>query len=163
MNVQLLEKYEVQPFANPAETEYFIKYLEQGERKGIEGLANVVYARTHTTELFKTLPHLKTKYDTEPVPKALKAIKPTHKMKVKGDVGIITKVASVVTTKVAKVKAPKVQIFGDGAVYFRPDRNKWMAVYNGKAEAARPTSEAALAFLMKKYNVTGYVVEKLEA
>jgi hypothetical protein len=148
MNTQLLEKYEVQPFANPAETEYFIKYLEQGERKGLEGLANVVYARTSTTELFKTLPHLKTKYDTEPVPKALKAIKP--------------QVTKSVVTKVAKVKAPKVQIFGDGAVYFRPDRNKWMAVYNGKAEAARPTSAAALAFLKKKYDIDGYVVDKIE-
>lgn len=156
MNTELLTKYEVQPFANPAETEYFIKYLEQGERKGLEGLANVVYARTSTTELFKTLPHLKTKYDTEPVPKALKAIKPkvTHKMIVKGEVGTIT--------KVAKVKAPKVQIFGDGAVYFRPDRNKWMAVNNGKAEAARPTQEAALAYLKKKYGIDGYVVDKIE-
>lgn len=152
MNTQLLEKYQVKPFANPSETEYFIKYLEQGERKGLEGLANVVYARTSTTELFKTLPHLKTKYDTEPVPKALKAFVPK-----------VDKVAKSVSTKVAKVKAPKVQIFGDGAVYFRPDRNKWMAVNNGKAEAARPTQEAALAYLKKKYGIDGYVVEKLDA
>jgi hypothetical protein len=150
MNTALLEKYEVQPFANPAETEYFIKYLEQGERKGLEGLANVVYARTSTSELFKTLPHLKTKYETEPVPKALKAIKPK-----------VVKVEKSVGTKVAKAPKAKVQIFGDGAVYFRPDRNKWMAVYNGKAEAARPTSQAALAYLKKKYDVDGYVVEQL--
>lgn len=152
MNTELLSKYDVKPFANPAETEYFIKYLEQGERKGFEGLANVVYARTSTSELFKTLPHLKTKYDTEPLPKVLKALKP--------------KVTKSVSTKVATVgaKAPKVkvQIFGDGAVYFRPDRNKWMAVYNGKAEAARPTSQAALAFLKKKYDIDGYVVDKIE-
>ena len=154
MNTELLAKYQIQPFANPAETEYFVKYLEQGERKGLEGLANVVYARTSTTELFKTLPHLVTKYDTEPVPKALRAFVPTKVAKVE---------QGKVVTKVAKPKTPKVQIFGDGAVYFRPDRNKWMAVYNGKAEAARPTSEAALAFLKKKYNIDGYVVEKLDA
>lgn len=140
MNTQLLEKYDVKPFENPAETEYFIKYLEQGERKGLEGLANVVYARTSTSELFKTLPHLKTKYADKPVPKVLK-------------------VAKVKADKVAK--APKVKVakpdLKDGMVFFRADRNKWMAVLGGKAVAARDTQEKALEFLAKK-GVEGYVV-----
>ncbi len=137
----ILSKYKVDTFVNPAETEYFSKYLLQGERKGLEGIANVVQARIATTELFKSMPHLATKYDGEKA--AL----------------VVTKVAKVKTPKAAKVA--KVQEYGDGAVYFRVDRQKWMAVYNGKAEAARDTADKALGYLKKKYQVEGYVVEQL--
>ncbi len=135
MNTELLAKYNVTPFANPAETEYFAKYLAQGERKGLEGLANVVYARTQTSELFKTLPHLKDKYKDQ-------VVKVSQPIKV---------------VKVKQIKADKALLV-DGSVFYRADRAKWMAVYNGKAEAARPTKEAALAFLKKKYGVDGYVI-----
>ena len=139
----ILSKYKVDTFANPAETEYFSKYLLQGERKGLEGIANVVQARIATTELFKSMPHLATKYDgTEVSTKATKV-----------------KATKVKTPKAAKVA--KAQEYGDGAVYFRVDRQKWMAVYNGKAEAARDTADKALGYLKKKYQVDGYVVEQL--
>ncbi|MFZ9515406.1 MAG: hypothetical protein ACO29P_09260 [Bacteroidia bacterium] len=48
----------------------------------------------------------------------------------------------------------------DGTVFFRADRNKWVAMWAGKQEAARPTAEACLAFLQKKYNHTGTVLPK---
>ena len=47
----------------------------------------------------------------------------------------------------------------DGTVFFREDRQKWVAMMNGKQEAARPTAEACLAFLKKKYNVDGIVLK----
>ena len=62
----------------------------------------------------------------------------------------------------AKVKAPKQAkvTHPDGTVFFRADRQKWVAVYAGKQEAARPTAEACLNFLKKKYNVVGNVLNK---
>ena len=61
--------------------------------------------------------------------------------------------------KVAKPKASKVA-HPDGTIVFRADRNKYMAWFGGKAEAARPTVEAAQAFLTKKYNVTVFNIIK---
>lgn len=64
-----------------------------------------------------------------------------------------TKVGSIVKAS-GKVSHP------DGTVFFRADRNKWVAMWSGKQEAARPTAEACLAFLQKKYNHTGTVLPK---
>ena len=47
----------------------------------------------------------------------------------------------------------------DGTVFYREDRQKWVAVVGGKQEAARPTAEACLAFLTKKYGITGVVLK----
>jgi hypothetical protein len=71
----------------------------------------------------------------------------------------VAKVAQPKPTKVAK--APKVSkaVHADGTVFFREDRQKWVAVWAGKQEAARPTAEACLAFLKKKYNVEGVVLK----
>lgn len=60
-------------------------------------------------------------------------------------------------TKAPKVaKAPKVKTatkatYADGTVFFREDRNKWMVAMDGKTPCARPTKEAAVAWLTKKY------------
>jgi hypothetical protein len=64
-----------------------------------------------------------------------------------------TKVGSIVKAS-GKVSHP------DGTVFFRADRNKWVAMWAGKQEAARPTPEACLAFLQKKYNHAGVVIPK---
>lgn len=47
----------------------------------------------------------------------------------------------------------------DGTVFYREDRQKWVAVVGGKQEAARPTAEACLNFLSKKYGITGVVLK----
>jgi hypothetical protein len=60
--------------------------------------------------------------------------------------------------KSAKSTSTKV-VHPDGTVFYRADRQKWVAVMNGKQEAARPTSDACLAFLKKKYNVVGVVLK----
>lgn len=86
--------------------------------------------------------------------------KPEKAAKVKKDKLVVAKV----TEKVEKVaKAPKAAKVTktkdtDGTVFFRADRNKWVAVMNGKQEAARDTKEGALAFLLKKYKIEGIVV-----
>ena len=68
----------------------------------------------------------------------------------------LKKVNKVATPKVAKpvvaktASASKV-IHPDGTVFFRTDRSKWIAMANGKQEAARDTAEKCVQFLNKKY------------
>lgn len=79
--------------------------------------------------------------------------------------GLKAKSVKVPKVKVAKApKAPKVAkiVNTEPTVTFNSKRGKWMASYNGKNEAARPTKEAALAFLQKKYDVVGTVIETTE-
>ena len=74
-----------------------------------------------------------------------------------------TKAAKVAKPKVAKVATPRTNkaTYPDGTIVFRADRNKYMAWFGGKSEAARPTIDAAKAFLTKKYNVTEFnVIDK---
>jgi hypothetical protein len=80
--------------------------------------------------------------------------KPAKVSKVKKDKLVVAKVTEKVA-KVPKVTKPK---GNDGTVFFRADRSKWVAVMNGKQEAARDTKEGALAFLFKKYKIEGIVV-----
>ena len=71
------------------------------------------------------------------------------------------KVAKAVKAPKASTKGVKVankQTYADGTIVFRADRQKWMAWFGGKSEAARPTVDAAKAFLTKKYGVTEFVV-----
>jgi hypothetical protein len=58
------------------------------------------------------------------------------------------KVAKPVVAKTAK---PSKVIHPDGTVFFRTDRSKWIAVADGKQEAARDTAEKCIQFLNKKY------------
>ena len=58
------------------------------------------------------------------------------------------KVAKPVVAKTAK---PSKVVHPDGTVFFRTDRNKWIAVADGKQEAARDTAEKCIQFLNKKY------------
>ena len=45
----------------------------------------------------------------------------------------------------------------NGIIFYREDRKKWVAVWDGKQEAARDSIEACQKFLKKKYNVEGVV------
>ena len=78
-----------------------------------------------------------------------KLVKSNTKVSTKSNTKVL-KPAKSVTTKVTHP---------DGTVFFREDRQKWIAMMNGKQEAARPTIEACLAFLKKKYNVDGVVIK----
>jgi hypothetical protein len=85
----------------------------------------------------------------QPKTKVVK-VKPAKKMAKQRTVAVVA----------PKTKQTKtVNQFPDGTVWFRADRQKWIAQWNSKQEAARPTAEACLKFLKKKYGVDGVVVE----
>jgi hypothetical protein len=69
-------------------------------------------------------------------------------------------VSKVGNTKVGSVVKPGKVAHPDGAIVWREDRQKYMAWFGGKSEAARPTVEAAKAFLTKKYGITEFSVIK---
>ena len=81
------------------------------------------------------------------VPKSLREAKP-----------VVVK-AQPVKPKAEKVKAGK---HPDGTIFFRADRNKWVAIWNGKQEAARDSIEACQKFLAKKYGFTDAVVVEIK-
>ena len=87
----------------------------------------------------------------KPVPVAEVALVNTTAVEVAPKVKPV-KVPKVKAVKVPKVKTAKVT-HADGTITFREDRQKYMAWYGGKAEAARPTLEAAKAYLFKKYGM----------
>ena len=68
-------------------------------------------------------------------------------------------VSTVGNTRVGSIVKGTKTVHPDGTVFFREDRQKWIAMMNGKQEAARPTPEACLVFLKKKYNVDGIVLK----
>jgi len=66
---------------------------------------------------------------------------------------MVVKTAKVATPKPVKTtKSVKVSVtkHPDGTIFFREDRQKWVAMLNDKQEAARPTADACKAFLVKK-------------
>jgi len=77
------------------------------------------------------------------------ALLPTKKKPAKAAVGTLSPVP----------KSTGKAVHPDGTVFYREDRQKWVAVVGGKQEAARPTAEACLNFLMKKYGITGVVLK----
>jgi hypothetical protein len=58
-----------------------------------------------------------------------------------------------------KVVKPAQIVHPDGTVFFREDRKMFIAMWNGKQEAARPTVEGCLGFLKRKYNFDGVVLK----
>jgi len=63
------------------------------------------------------------------------------------------------TPKVAtKVVTNNDSVFADGTIFFRADREKWVAMWNNKQEAARDSIEACQKFLLKKYGFSEAVV-----
>jgi hypothetical protein len=68
-------------------------------------------------------------------------------------------ITTVGNTRVGSIVKGTKTTHPDGTVFFREDRQKWIAMMNSKQEAARPTPEACLAFLKKKYNVEGVVLK----
>ena len=64
---------------------------------------------------------------------------------------------------VAKTASPSKIVHPDGTVFFRADRNKWIAMADGKQEAARDTAEKCVQFINKKYpGLTANVLPKKE-
>jgi hypothetical protein len=93
-----------------------------------------------------------------PATKAPKVKQPAKKMAKRGASLVVSKVGNVTVGSIVKPSGKVVH--PDGTVWFRADRQKWVAMWNGKQEAARPTADACLKFLTKKYGVTGTVIPK---
>jgi hypothetical protein len=77
-------------------------------------------------------------------------------------VPIKKKPAKAAVGKLSPVPVPKYPskvVHPDGTVFYREDRQKWVAVVGGRQEAARPTAEACVSFLTKKYGITGVVLK----
>lgn len=68
-------------------------------------------------------------------------------------------ITTVGNTRVGSIVKGTKTVHPDGTVFYREDRQKWIAMMNSKQEAARTTPEACLAFLKKKYNVDGIVLK----
>lgn len=95
-------------------------------------------------------------------PKSAAKVKVAKKMVAKK---IVTKAAKRfettpgLTPKVAtKVVTNKDSVFANGTIFFRADREKWVAMWNNKQEAARDSIEACQKFLLKKYGFSEAVV-----
>lgn len=96
---------------------------------------------------------------TEDAPKQPKQPKPARKMARQRTVPAKLIVTTVGNTRVGSIVKGTKTVHPDGTVFYREDRQKWIAMMNGKQEAARPTPEACLSFLKKKYNVDGIVLK----
>jgi len=46
----------------------------------------------------------------------------------------------------------------NGTIFYREDRQKWVAIWDGKQEAARNSAEACMAFLKKKYSFKDVII-----
>ena len=96
--------------------------------------------------------------DSEVKPKETKKL--AKKMAKQSGVTAKLVITQVGNTKVGSiVKSSGKVVHPDGTVFYREDRQKWIAMANGKQEAARPTPEACLQFLKKKYNIDGIVLK----
>jgi len=107
-------------------------------------------------------PNVPVQVVTEDAPKAPKQKKVARKMARQRTADVKPKlvISKVGNTKVGSIVKGTKTVHPDGTVFFREDRQKWIAMWNGKQEAARPTAEACLAFLKKKYNFDGIVIKE---
>jgi hypothetical protein len=70
---------------------------------------------------------------------------------------VISKVGNVTVGSI--VKGTKT-VHPDGTVFYREDRQKWVCVIDGKQPAARPSKEAVINFLKKKYpNIQPVIID----
>jgi hypothetical protein len=98
---------------------------------------------------------------SEDKPKSIKVTKAPAKKMARQRTATPAKlvIVTVGNTRVGSIVRGTKTLHPDGAVWFREDRQKWVAMMNDKQEAARPTPEACLSFLKKKYNVEGVVLK----
>lgn len=168
-NKILKDDYGIDTAYSKQQAKFICQYLLQGAAKGLEGDELIKYALKSQRELFDRFPHLQEDIVMEntvvetPAKKTTKtkAVKQTKKAAKANPHAIAEAVVNntrVVSTRkiTSKTTTPK---YENGTVFFREDRQKWVAVWNNIQEAARPTKEGCIKFLMKKYNVEAIIVE----
>lgn len=149
---------------NKSVAKFLYQYYVQGQYKELQGKELDQYARKGQKDLFLRYPHLNEEENTVidvPVKTAkTKAVKQTKKTAKRGHAvaeAIVTNTRVVSTRKItSKTTAAK---YADGTIFHRADRNKFVAMLNGKQEAARDTVEKCMQFLQKKgFDMTKVVV-----
>lgn len=164
----LKDEYGFEASKDKNTAKFQLQYAIQGTAKELKGKELSVYINKSVADLFDRFPHLKEDIVMEntvvetPVKKTAKtkAVKQTKKTAKRGHAvaeAVVTNTRIVSTRKItSKTTTPK---YENGTVFFREDRNKWVAVWNGIQEAARPTKEGVIKFLQKKYNAEAIVIE----
>ena len=98
-----------------------------------------------------TITEPETEVETKPKKQSKKMAKQT------GAKLVITQVGN---TKVGSIVKGNKTTHPDGTVFYRADREKWVCVIDNKQPAARPTKEAVINFLKKKYpNIKPVIIE----
>jgi len=97
--------------------------------------------------------------DEKMVAPATEATEAKPKMPAKREKAAKKAIDKAIKAKAVKAAPVAKDAIPDGTVWFRADRQKWIAQMGGKQEAARDTKEACLAFLKKKYDLVGTVKE----
>lgn len=176
----LKDDYDFEASNNKNTAKFQLQYAIQGTAKELVGKELKVYINKSVADLFDRFPHLKedivmenTATETVQVKTAKTGAKATKTAAKTAKVKQSKKAAKVNPHNVAenivnntrvvssrKITANKtVQKYENGTVFFREDRQKWVAVWNNIQEAARPTKEGCIKFLMKKYNAAAIIVE----
>lgn len=162
-NKILKEDYGVTKQYTKNEAKFICQYLLQGSAKGLEGDELMKYAVKSQVDLFDRFPHLKedivmentVQVSTDKTPaKTAKTAAKTAKPKKAAKRGhavaeaIVSNTRIVSTRKItSKTTASK---YADGTVFFRTDRQKWIAMFQGIQAAARPSKDGCMKFLQKK-------------
>jgi len=95
---------------------------------------------------------------TKPKKQSKRLAKQTGSKLVNSNTKVVTK-SNTKVLKSAKSSSTKV-VHPDGTVFYRADREKWVCVIDNKQPAARPTKEAVINFLKKKYpNIKPVIID----
>ena len=100
-------------------------------------------------DITKPVVHVSNTDNPVDFPKQPKAKKVARKMARQRTAKLV--VSTVGNTRVGSIVKGTKTVHPDGTVFFREDRQKWVCVIDGKQPAARPTKEAVINFLKKKY------------
>lgn len=167
-NKILKDEYGVDKTYTKSEAKFICQYLLQGSAKGLEGDELMKYAVKSQRDLFDRFPHLKedivmentatetvqvktVKTGAKATKTAAKTAKPKKAAKVNPHAvaeAVVSNTRIVSTRKITSKKTAAKH--ADGTIFFRGDRNKFVAMLNGKQEAARDTVEKCMQFLNKK-------------
>ena len=164
----LKDEYGFEASKDKNTAKFQLQYAIQGTAKELKGKELSVYINKSVADLFDRFPHLKedivmenTVVETKAVKtaktgaKATKTAAKTAKTKKAAKANphavaeaVVSNSRIVSTRKItSKTAAAK---YADGTIFFRADRNKFVAMLNGKQEAARDTVEKCMQFLNKK-------------
>lgn len=164
----LKDEYGFEASKDKNTAKFQLQYAIQGTAKELKGKELSVYINKSVADLFDRFPHLKedivmentatetvqvktVKTGAKATKTAAKTAKPKKAAKVNPHAvaeAIVSNTRIVSTRKITSKKTAAKH--ADGTIFFRADRNKFVAMLNGKQEAARDSIEKCMQFLNKK-------------